>query len=220
MSKVYNMVGLGSPMDALTAKPEDVVQNKSFVGATGDTETGSLPIITAHSSLLDAKTTKHTIEYGKHSGSGTVEVRTQEKFVIPSLLMQTVDADEGYVLSRVIVDSGGHLGKQVYTGEFIPSQYGDSPQINVGVDLAENDLFIFMLKPNPAGTDFIQYTAGLGVRLSPDEGFYWSYDSSPDASVTFIKETQSVTVTYSGKTVTVGNVGYIPGCTYRWILIK
>jgi hypothetical protein len=170
--------------------------------------------------VLDAKTTKHTIEYGKHSGNGTVEIRTQEKIVTPSLLMQTVEPDEGFLLSRVIVDSAGHIGKKVYTGEFLPYQYGDSPQINVGVNLDENDIFVSMLKPNPAGTDDISFTSSMGVRLNPDEGFYWGIDSTPDASVNFIRETQSVTITYNGKTVTVGNVSYRPGCTYRWILVK
>lgn len=220
MSKVYNMVGLGAPLDNLTAKPEDVTAGKEFVGAAGETQTGALPVVTAKNVVLDTATTSHTVERGRHDGHGTVKVKLQEKRVTPSYDQQTVEPDSGYLLRRVIVESAASFGKQVYTGTYhhlAPYVYTPEP-IDTGITLGENDIFFFL--PQFDGEVDIGAAASVAVRLSASDQFYFYQSVTPDGTDQLIGQVNGQCVVFSGSTVTVSGVFVSYGNTYKWILIK
>lgn len=98
---------------AVTAAAADVLANKVFVNADGETITGTMPSNGAVTKTLDTSTTSYTIAKGYHSGTGKVSITTETKTATPTKSSQTIKASTGKVLSQVTVAA-------------IPAQYVDT----------------------------------------------------------------------------------------------
>lgn len=85
------------------ASESDVLANKTFSNATGAGKVGTMPNRGNWSANLSTTSTSVTIPAGYHNGSGTVSIRTQEKTATLKNEIGSVDADPGYVLSKVII---------------------------------------------------------------------------------------------------------------------
>lgn len=92
-------------VSATTTEPGDVVATKVFVGADGETKTGTMPDNGAVEKVLDATTgnQEYTVPAGKHSGTGKVSVVLETKTVTPSETAQDVTPSKGKVLGKVTV---------------------------------------------------------------------------------------------------------------------
>lgn len=90
-------------VSATTAAAGDVLANKVFIGADGETVSGTMPNNGAVSKTLDASTTSHTIAKGYHSGAGSVKIVPETKTVTPTKAAQDVTPTSGKVLTKVSV---------------------------------------------------------------------------------------------------------------------
>lgn len=92
-------------VSATTAEPGDVLATKVFVGADGETKTGTMADNGAVSKTLDATTgnQSYTIPAGKHSGTGKVQIVLETKTATPSETAQDITPTTGKVLSKVTV---------------------------------------------------------------------------------------------------------------------
>lgn len=90
---------------AVTAAAADVLANKVFVNADGDTITGTMPSNGAVTKTLDTSTTSYTIAKGYHSGTGKVSITTETKTATPTKSSQTIKPSTGKVLSQVTVSA-------------------------------------------------------------------------------------------------------------------
>lgn len=90
-------------ISATTAAAGDVLANKVFIGADGETVSGTMPNNGAVSKTLDASTTSHTIAKGYHSGAGSVKIVPETKTVTPTKAAQDVTPTSGKVLTKVSV---------------------------------------------------------------------------------------------------------------------
>lgn len=87
----------------VTAAEGDVLATKVFVGADGETKTGTMANNGAVSKVLDTTTTSYAIPAGYHSGSGSVSFVPDTKSVEPSRSEQTVTPTTGKLLTQVTV---------------------------------------------------------------------------------------------------------------------
>ena len=108
-------------VSATTAEPGDVLATKVFVGADGETKTGTMPDNGAVEKVLDATTgnQEYTVPAGKHSGTGKVSVVLETKTVTPSETAQDVTPPKGKVLGKVTVGA-------------IPAKYKDVSGVTAG----------------------------------------------------------------------------------------
>ena len=108
-------------VSATTAEPGDVLATKVFVGADGETKTGTMPDNGAVEKVLDATTgnQEYTVPAGKHSGTGKVSVVLETKTVTPSETAQDVTPLKGKVLGKVTVGA-------------IPAKYKDVSGVTAG----------------------------------------------------------------------------------------
>ena len=108
-------------VSATTAEPGDVLATKVFVGADGETKTGTMPDNGAVEKVLDATTgnQEYTVPAGKHSGTGKVSVVLETKSATPAEDAQDITPTKGKVLSKVTV------GK-------IPDKYQDVSGVTAG----------------------------------------------------------------------------------------
>lgn len=108
-------------VSATTAEPGDVLATKVFVGADGETKTGTMPDNGAVEKVLDATTgnQEYTVPAGKHSGTGKVSVVLETKTVTPSETAQDVTPTKGKVLGKVTVGA-------------IPAKYKDVSGVTAG----------------------------------------------------------------------------------------
>lgn len=90
-------------VSATTAAAADVLANKVFINADGETVSGAMPNNGAVSKTLDTATTSYTVPAGYHSGAGTVKIATETKEVTPNKAEQEITPDTGKVLSKVTV---------------------------------------------------------------------------------------------------------------------
>lgn len=90
-------------VSATTAAAGDVLANKVFINAEGETVSGAMANNGAVSKTLDTATTSYTIPAGYHSGAGTVKITTETKEVTPTKAEQDITPDTGKVLSKVTV---------------------------------------------------------------------------------------------------------------------
>ena len=134
-------VTAGGGASGATAVSSDVIAGKTYVGANGNLETGSMANNGAVNKTLDTTTKSYNIPAGYHNGNGKVQLETQTKSVTPSSSAQTVYPDSGKVLSAVTVAAAG--GRNVYSGSItINSISQTSLTINTGVSLSASDTFI------------------------------------------------------------------------------
>ena len=108
-------------VSATTAEPGDVLATKVFVGADGETKTGTMPDNGAVEKVLDATTgnQEYTVPAGKHSGTGKVSVVLETKTATPSETEQDVTPTKGKVLGKVTVGA-------------IPAKYKDVSGVTAG----------------------------------------------------------------------------------------
>ena len=108
-------------VSATTAEPGDVLATKVFVGADGETKTGTMPDNGAVEKVLDATTgnQEYTVPAGKHSGTGKVSVVLETKTATPSETAQDVTPTKGKVLGKVTVGA-------------IPAKYKDVSGVTAG----------------------------------------------------------------------------------------
>ena len=88
---------------AVTAEAADVLANTVIVDADGNTVAGTMPNIGTVNKTLDTSTKSYTVPKGYHSGSGSVNITTEEKSVTPTKSAQTILATSGKVISKVSV---------------------------------------------------------------------------------------------------------------------
>lgn len=100
-------------VSSVTATAADVLTGKVIVNAEGDVTTGTMANNGAISKVLTAADPSYTVPKGYHSGTGTVSISPETKTVTPTTSQQTVEAEEGKVLSSVTVEA-------------IPAQYVDT----------------------------------------------------------------------------------------------
>ena len=90
-------------VSATTAAAADVLANKVFINAAGETVSGAMTNNGAVNKTLDASTTSHTIAKGYHSGAGKISISLEQKEVTPTKLAQDITPSTGKVLSKVSV---------------------------------------------------------------------------------------------------------------------
>lgn len=90
-------------VSATTAAAGDVLANKVFIGADGETVSGTMPNNGAVSKTLDATTTSYTVAKGYHSGAGSVKIVPETKTVTPTKAAQDITPTSGKVLTKVSV---------------------------------------------------------------------------------------------------------------------
>lgn len=92
-------------VSATTAEPGDVLATKVFVGADGETKTGTMPDNGTVNKTLDATTgnQSYAIPAGKHSGTGKVQIVLETKSATPGAAAQDITPTAGKVLSKVTV---------------------------------------------------------------------------------------------------------------------
>lgn len=108
-------------VSATTAEPGDVLATKVFVGADGETKTGTMPDNGAVEKVLDATTGNqaYTVPAGKHSGTGKVSVVLETKSATPAEDAQDITPTKGKVLGKVTVGA-------------IPAKYKDVSGVTAG----------------------------------------------------------------------------------------
>lgn len=108
-------------VSATTAEPGDVLATKVFVGADGETKTGTMPDNGAVEKVLDATTgnQEYTVPAGKHSGTGKVSVVLETKSATPAEDAQDITPTKGKVLGKVTVGA-------------IPAKYKDVSGVTAG----------------------------------------------------------------------------------------
>lgn len=92
-------------VSSVTAAAADVLAGKVIVTAAGAVTSGTMANNGAISQTLDATTTRYTVPKGYHSGSGTVQLVTEEKSVAPTKSAQVVSPTAGKVLAKVTVSA-------------------------------------------------------------------------------------------------------------------
>lgn len=92
-------------VSAVTAGASDVLANKIIVTSDGSVTTGTMPNNGAISKTLDTTTPAYTIPAGYHSGSGSVNIVTEEKTATPTKSSQIISPASGKVISKVTVDA-------------------------------------------------------------------------------------------------------------------
>ena len=92
-------------VSATTAEPGDVLATKVFVGADGETKTGTMADNGTVNKTLDATTgnQSYAIPAGKHSGTGKVQIVLETKSATPGAAAQDITPTAGKVLSKVTV---------------------------------------------------------------------------------------------------------------------
>lgn len=90
-------------VSAVTAAAADVLTGKVFVDKMGKTTTGTMPNNGTAGKTLTAEDASYTIPKGYHAGTGKVQIVPESKSVTPTKSAQTVEAEEGKVLSSVAV---------------------------------------------------------------------------------------------------------------------
>lgn len=108
-------------VSATTAEPGDVLATKVFVGADGETKTGTMPDNGAVEKVLDATTgnQEYAVPAGKHSGTGKVSVVLETKSATPAEDAQDITPTKGKVLGKVTVGA-------------IPAKYKDVSGVTAG----------------------------------------------------------------------------------------
>lgn len=108
-------------VSATTAESGDVLATKVFVGADGETKTGTMPDNGTVEKVLDATTgnQEYTVPAGKHSGTGKVSVVLETKTATPGETAQDVTPTKGKVLGKVTVGA-------------IPAKYKDVSGVTAG----------------------------------------------------------------------------------------
>lgn len=230
-------VNAGGDSSGATATSPDVVSGKTFIGANGSLETGSMTNNGAVNKTLDTSTKTYNIPAGYHNGSGKVQIETQTKSVTPTASAQTIYPDSGKVLSAVTVAAAG--GRNVYSGSItINSISQTSLTINTDVSLSASDTFILYY----SGSGYDGYNAD-GMRSENFEFISNAYKTPTDSAVVVgsssltdnegsienaINVFRDGTISFSGKQVSItSSHPFAPSGSstnrtpaYSWILIK
>lgn len=90
-------------VSSVNAAAAEVLANKIIVTADGTVTTGTMANNGAVSKTLDTETPSYSIPKGYHSGTGKVQLVTEEKNVTPTKSAQTVAPTSGKVLAKVTV---------------------------------------------------------------------------------------------------------------------
>lgn len=88
---------------SVTATAGDVLTGKVYVTKAGVVTAGTMPNNGAVSKTLTPSETSYTVPAGYHSGSGKVQIATEEKSATPSKSSQNIIPTTGKVLSKVTV---------------------------------------------------------------------------------------------------------------------
>lgn len=88
---------------SVTAEADEVLANRVFVNADGETVTGTMPNHAHGGGTLDTTTTSYKIAKGFYSGLGSVNISLETKSTTPTKGAQTIVPTKGKVLSSVTV---------------------------------------------------------------------------------------------------------------------
>lgn len=223
-------VNAGGDSSGATATSPDVVSGKTFIGANGSLETGSMTNNGAVNKTLDTSTKTYNIPAGYHNGGGKVQIETQTKSVTPTSSAQTIYPDAGKVLSAVTVAAAG--GRSILTGAVIINSASQTNlTINTGVSLSTSDTFIMYY----SGQGYDGYNDGNFANIThayktPTDSGVISGNSNLTDNEGNIESSIYIerrgTVTFSGTQVTIsGGYPFVPSVNnqtpaYSWILIK
>lgn len=90
-------------VSSVTAGAGDVLTGKMIVTADGTVTAGTMPNNGAVAKTLTASETSYTVPKGYHDGTGTVNISTETRSVVPTKQQQTITPITGKVLSSVKV---------------------------------------------------------------------------------------------------------------------
>ena len=90
---------------SVTAKAEEVLTGKVYVDSTGKVTAGTMPNNGKVDKTLDTTIKSYTIPKGYHSGTGTVNIVTEDKSATPTKSPQTINPEAGKVLGSVTVNA-------------------------------------------------------------------------------------------------------------------
>ena len=153
----------------------DVLANKIYVASDGTVTTGTMPNNGAVTKVLDVTTKSYTIPKGYHSGTGAVNITTEEKTITPSKSPQVASPSTGKVLSKVSIaaipdnyidttDSNA-VASEILDGKtaYVNGVKIEGAMQNNGAVDSEIDGITVTSKVIPAG-----YTTGGTVSLTDD----------------------------------------------------
>lgn len=193
---------------SVTSLAADVLTGKVFVDSEGTVTTGTMPNNGTVSKALDTTTTSYTIPKGYHSGTGKVNITTEEKSVEPTEEAQIITPTSGKVISKVVVSA-------------IPSNYADISGVspNLTADLVLSGMkFVDANGYLATGSMPINNTGNITLDTSTTSytiphGFHGGGHKvqivTEEKSVTPTKSAQTITPT-DGKVLTEVSVAPIP----------
>lgn len=184
-------------VSSVTATAEDVLSGEKFVAKDGTVVTGSMPIHSYVTKLLDTKTKDYIIPKGYHDGYGLVAVDTEEKTVKPPTSETApviIEPTSGKVLAKVTVEP-------------LPKELKDVSKTNATPDTVLQGYSYVTLE-------------GVVMGKMPNNGDVSGIiDGVNNISVTIpAGYTTGGTVTYTGDSG-IGDAPFI-GAVYPWITLE
>ena len=92
-------------ISATTATAPDVLANKVFTGADGQTRTGTMANNGAVTQVISVDSPSYTIPTGYHNGEGAVSIDPETKTATPTKASQKITPTAGKVLSSVTINA-------------------------------------------------------------------------------------------------------------------